>query len=85
MLDAAAADYRLILDNQGVDPIAPVYSLSHLRLARVLVSQNKTSAAQAEYQAFFEAWKNADSDIPLLIQAKQEYTKLSADHPQIKN
>ena len=31
MLDAAAADYRLILDNPGVNPISPEYSLTHLK------------------------------------------------------
>lgn len=76
MLEAAAEDYRLILNNQGVDPVAPVYSLSHLGLARVLAMQKKTDAAGAEYRTFLEAWKNADADLPLLIKAKQEYAKL---------
>jgi DNA-binding winged helix-turn-helix (wHTH) protein/tetratricopeptide (TPR) repeat protein len=73
MLDAAAQDYRLILDNQGVDPIAPVYSLAHLRLARVLVLQKKFDQARDEYNAFFAAWKNADTDLPLWMQARREY------------
>ncbi len=72
----AAGDYRLILNNPGVDPIAPLYSISHLGLARVLVLQNKPGQARDEYRAFLEAWKNADPEIPLLIQAKQEYEKL---------
>jgi DNA-binding winged helix-turn-helix (wHTH) protein/tetratricopeptide (TPR) repeat protein len=78
MLDAAAQDYRLILSNQGVDPLSPQYSLSHLGLARVLSLQKKTDLARNEYRAFLDAWKNADSDLPLLIQAKQEYAKLNA-------
>jgi eukaryotic-like serine/threonine-protein kinase len=81
MLDAAAADYRLILDNQGVDPVSPLYSLSHLRLARVLFQQKQIEPARAEYKAFFEAWKNADMDLPMLVKAKQEYAKLPAEHP----
>jgi tetratricopeptide (TPR) repeat protein len=76
MLDAAAADYRLILDNQGVDPISPLYSLSHLRLARVLVLKKNTDEARKEYQSFFEAWKDADRDIKLLADAKREYAEL---------
>ena len=28
------------------------------------------------YQDFFASWKDADPDIPLLIEAKQEYAKL---------
>jgi predicted negative regulator of RcsB-dependent stress response len=76
MLDAAARDYRVILDNQGIDPISPLYSLSHLRLARVLRSQGKLDQAHAEYAAFFDAWREADADLPLLIQAKREYAAL---------
>ena len=76
MLDAGAADYRLILDNQGVDPISPTYSLSHLRLARVLVLQKKTEEARNEYRAFLEAWKDADPDLKLLMDAKHELAQL---------
>jgi DNA-binding winged helix-turn-helix (wHTH) protein/tetratricopeptide (TPR) repeat protein len=76
MLEAAAEDYRLILRNQGVDPISPLYYVSHLGLARVLAMQKKPDAAGAEYRAFLAAWKNADADLPLLIEARQEYAKL---------
>jgi DNA-binding winged helix-turn-helix (wHTH) protein/tetratricopeptide (TPR) repeat protein len=76
MLDAAARDYRLILDNQGVDPISPLYSLAQLRLARVLVLQKKPAQAREEYNALFAAWKNADADLPLLVQARREYAAL---------
>jgi DNA-binding winged helix-turn-helix (wHTH) protein/Tfp pilus assembly protein PilF len=75
-LDAAAADYRLILANQGVDPISPLYSLSHLRLARVLAQQKKKQEARQQYLALFDAWKNADSNLPLLQAAKSEFAKL---------
>jgi DNA-binding winged helix-turn-helix (wHTH) protein/tetratricopeptide (TPR) repeat protein len=78
LVDAAAGDYRLILDNQGVDPISPLYSLAHLRLARVLARQKKADPARAEYNAFFAAWKNADADLPLLVQARREYAALTA-------
>jgi len=27
------------------------------------------------YQAFFDAWKNADADLPILKQAKAEFAK----------
>jgi hypothetical protein len=76
MLDAAAKDYHMILDNPGVNPIAPEYSLSHLRLAHVLSVQNHRAAALSEFQAFFNVWKEADLDLPLLARARQEYDKL---------
>lgn len=76
MLDAAVEDYRLILANQGVDPISPLYPLAHLRLARVLVLQKKPDLARNEYRAFLGAWKDADADLPLLQEAKREFGQL---------
>jgi tetratricopeptide (TPR) repeat protein len=76
LLDAAAADYRLILANQGVDPISPLYPLAHLRLARVLVLQKKTEEARQQLRDFLDAWKDADSNLPLLQAAKSECAKL---------
>jgi len=73
---AAEADYRLILDNKGVDPIAPVYSLSHLRLARLLVLEKKTEAARREYQAFLNAWNDGDPELKILADARRELTDL---------
>jgi hypothetical protein len=35
-----------------------------------------SAKAKAAYQDFFALWKNADPDIPILIQAKAEYAKL---------
>jgi hypothetical protein len=32
--------------------------------------------AKSAYQGFLSIWKDADSDIPLLIQAKAEYAQL---------
>ena len=72
-LNAAAEDYRLILNNQGIDPISPLYSIAHLRLARLLALQKKSEEAREEYRRLFVAWTNADSDLPLLQAARHEY------------
>jgi DNA-binding winged helix-turn-helix (wHTH) protein/Flp pilus assembly protein TadD/predicted negative regulator of RcsB-dependent stress response len=78
MLDQAAQDYRLILANPGINTIWPDRSLAHLQLARVLVLQQKQDEARAEYRAFFDLWKDADPQVPLLVQAKYEFAKLNA-------
>jgi hypothetical protein len=36
----------------------------------------QVAKARAEYQAFLTSWKEADAEIPILRQAKREYTKL---------
>jgi hypothetical protein len=72
----AAIEYQKILDRRGVDPTSPLYSLSRLGLARAYAFQNDTGKARTAYQDFFAAWKDADPDVPVLIQAKAEYAKL---------
>ncbi len=76
MFDKAAEDYRLILANPGHFPVWPGHVLAHLYLARVLVREQKHEEARAEYRTFLQIWKNADADVPLLMQAKEEYSKL---------
>jgi DNA-binding winged helix-turn-helix (wHTH) protein/tetratricopeptide (TPR) repeat protein len=78
MLEAAAQDYRLILANQGVDPIGPEFSLAMLKLARVLAREQQNGKARQEYELFFQQWKNADPEIPLLVAARKEYARLLA-------
>jgi len=75
-LEDAAADYRLILDNQGVDPISPLSSLAHLRLARVLVLERKIDAARTQYREFLSAWRDADQNIAQLGEARRELAQL---------
>jgi hypothetical protein len=45
-------------------------------LARAYVLQGDTNKARSSYEDFFALSKGADSDIPLLQQAKAEYAKL---------
>ena len=58
--------------------------MAHLGVARANALQAKTSEgadaarvrAVAAYKDFLTLWKDADSDIPILKQAKGEYAKL---------
>ncbi len=74
--DKAAGEYQKILDHRGVDPTSPFYSLAHLGLGRAYVLQGDKVKARTAYQDFFALWKNADPDIPVLKEAKEEYAKL---------
>jgi eukaryotic-like serine/threonine-protein kinase len=44
-------------------------ALVHLQLARAQVMMGDEEAARKSYQDFLTLWKDADSDIPILIQA----------------
>jgi len=72
----AAGEYRKILDHRGIDATSPLYSLAYLGLGRAGSLQGDTAKAKAAYQDFFALWKDADSDVPVLKEAKAEYAKL---------
>jgi predicted Zn-dependent protease len=72
----AAAEFQKILDHRGWDPSSPMYPLAHLGLARTAVLAGDVAKARSAYQDFFVLWKDADSDLPILIEAKKEYEKL---------
>jgi hypothetical protein len=72
----AQAEFQKILDHPGLADGQIIYSLSHLGIARAAVLANDTAKARTAYQDFFALWKDADPDIPILIQAKSEYAKL---------
>jgi eukaryotic-like serine/threonine-protein kinase len=45
-------------------------------LARVQVELGQKEDARKNYQKFFDLWRDADPDVPLLIQAREEFSKL---------
>jgi tetratricopeptide (TPR) repeat protein len=74
--EAASAEFQKILDHAGVVGNEPIGALAHLGLGRAYALSGDTTKAKTSYQEFFELWKNADPDVPLLAQAKAEFAKL---------
>ena len=72
----AAAEFQKILDHRGWDPASPMYPLAYLGLARAALLDGDVTKARSAYQDSFALWKDADADVPVLIEAKQEYEKL---------
>ncbi len=72
----AGAEFQKILDHRGVVVNQPIGALAHLQIGRANAMQGETAKARAAYQDFFTLWKDADPDIPIFKQAKQEYAKL---------
>ena len=75
--ELAVPEYQKILSNQGVDPLSPLYPMAHLGIARAYSRQNKINQSRDEYERFFAQWKEADSDVPVLAQARTEYARLT--------
>jgi hypothetical protein len=73
---AAVIEFQKILDHPGVVGNDPIGALAHLGLGRAYALSGDTAKSKTAYQDFFALWKNADPDVPILIQAKEEYAKL---------
>ncbi|MGA8234508.1 MAG: hypothetical protein WB795_23730 [Candidatus Acidiferrales bacterium] len=54
----------------------PWGALARVGQARAYALQGDTAKARTAYQDFLKLWKDADPDIPILIAANAEYTKL---------
>jgi len=83
---AAATEFQKILDHSGIVWNCWTGALARLGVARANALESRTSQgadadaarvrALAAYKDFFTLWKDADSDIPILKEAKSEYAKL---------
>jgi serine/threonine protein kinase/tetratricopeptide (TPR) repeat protein len=73
---AAAGEFQKILDHAGVVGNEPIGALAHLGLGRAYVEAGDSAKAKSAYEEFFALWKNADADVPVLVQAKGAYAKL---------
>jgi len=73
---AAAAEFQKLLDHRGIVHNCVQGALVRLQIARAYAIQGDKAQARVEYENFFTAWKGADTEIPILRQAKLEYAKL---------
>jgi len=68
----AAAEFQKILDHPALvvnDPIAP---MARLQQARALSASGDGAKSAAVYKELFTLWKDADSDVPVVQEAKAE-------------
>jgi len=72
----AAAEFQKFLDHRSIVLNFPLGALAQLQLGRAKAMSGDKESARKTYQDFFALWKDADSDIPILKEAKAEYAKL---------
>ncbi len=72
----ASVEFEKILDHPGTVQNEPIGALGYLGLGRAYVLSREMSEAKGAYEHFLALWKGADSDLPILRQAKAEYAKL---------
>jgi len=84
--DKAAQEFRKLLDQRGMVVNFPLGALAQLGLARAYGLEARSAGgsdggaglakARTAYQDLFAMWKDADPDLPVLVAAKSEYSKL---------
>ena len=72
----AASEFQKIIDHRGWDIVSPLWPLAHLGQARAAALRGDMATARKSYEDFFQLWKDADADLPIMIEAKREYEKL---------
>lgn len=73
----AIADFEKLLAQRGWNWWQVYAPLTQLGLARAYAKLSDLENSRKAYENFFEMWKTADSNIPVLRQAKAEYRQLS--------
>ena len=79
--DLAAVEFQKFIDHRGLVVNFSWGALARLGLARAYAQTGDTEKSRAGYREFLALWKNADTDLGILKEAKAEYKKLGADLP----
>ena len=72
----AAAEFQEMLDHPGLMRNDPVGPMARLQLARALFASGDRAKSAAAYKELLAIWKDADSDIPLIQEARADAGKL---------
>ena len=81
-IEEALAEFQKVLDNHGTAFLstgnAIVSALASVEKARLLRRAERFAEASQAYEKILEDWADADSDLPNLIQLKEEYENLGS-------
>ncbi len=77
-LPAAAKGLTFLTSNQARAGLSATLPYAHAMLARVQMALGQKEDARKNYQRLFELFKDADPDLPLLLQARGEFAKLGS-------
>jgi DNA-binding winged helix-turn-helix (wHTH) protein/tetratricopeptide (TPR) repeat protein len=69
----AAVEFQKLLKHRGAVRNSVLGALAHLGLGRALALTGEAESARTKYELFFQLWRDADQDIPILRQARVEY------------
>ena len=73
---AAITQFTRIVEHPALDATQTEHAVVHVWLGRAHTAAKHSTEARRHYEQFFELWKDADPNVPLLLAAKTEYEKL---------
>jgi serine/threonine protein kinase/tetratricopeptide (TPR) repeat protein len=74
-LSSALKGLEFMTSNQARGGLSATTPWATATLARVQSELGQKDEARKTYQKFFELWKDADPDVPLLVRAREEFGK----------
>ena len=77
--DEALGEFERIIANPGAGPFGLSRATAFLGKARAHAMKGDGDAARAAYNDFLTIWRDADPDLPLLLEAQAEYEALQGD------
>ena len=77
-LPAAAKGLTFMTSREARNALSATTPFAYAMLARVQAQLGQKDEARKSYEKFFELWKDADPDVPLLAQAREGYAKLGS-------
>jgi len=72
----AATEFQKLIDHRAIVGRDALGALAHLQMGRAQAITGDRVGARKSYQDFLTIWKDADANLPALIQAKAEYAAL---------
>ena len=73
---SAARGLAVMTSEKQRQGLSATMAFAYASLARVQAELGQKEEARKSYQKFFDLWKDADPDVPLLIQAREEFARL---------
>ena len=77
-LEDAAKGLAFINSKDARTFLTAFSAFAYANLARVQAQLGQKDEARRTYEKFFDLWKDADPDVPLLVRAREEYSKLGS-------
>ena len=72
----AVAEFQKVISLRHLSPFSMTWLLAHVGLARAHAAAGNVTASRRAYEDFFALWKDADPDVPILVEARKEHAAL---------